>query len=187
MAHLIGLKSVFAAAFQTHNRRMDSKARLSQHWRRMSLASQFAAAGGVVLIIAALVVGAIVARRIEESVVRNTASATALYMESFVSPLSQQLADSDQLSVNAKRALNEIFNDTPLGERVVSYKIWKQGGRIVEASDPALVGQVFPVNPSLRAAWDGQVRAEFDDVEDAESAAERRLAVPLLELSLIHI
>lgn len=148
----------------------------------MSLASQFAAAGGIVLIIAALLVGAIVSRRIEESVVRNTASATALYMESFVSPISQQLADSDQLSVNAKRALNEIFTDTPLGERVVSYKIWKQGGRIVEASDPALIGQVFPVNASLRAAWDGQVRAEFDDVEDAESAAERRLDVPLLEV-----
>lgn len=61
-------------------------------WAGLSLARQFAIAGGVVMLAATLLVGWFVAGRIEEVVVRNTANATALYMESFVAPLTQDLA-----------------------------------------------------------------------------------------------
>ncbi|ETX27493.1 sensor histidine kinase [Roseivivax isoporae] len=148
----------------------------------MSLANRFALASGLVLVIASLAVGRYVNARIEDSVVRNTAIATALYMESFVSPLSQQLAEGDALSPNGRRALDEIFTNTPLGERVVSYKIWKPGGRVVEASDDALVGQVFEPGPGLRAAWAGTVSATFDELGDEEDAGESALGLPLLEI-----
>ncbi|MCA8881544.1 MAG: two-component sensor histidine kinase [Rhodobacteraceae bacterium] len=136
----------------------------------------------MVLVAASLLVGQVVASRIEDSVVRNTAIATALYMESFVSPISQQLAESDQLSANARRALEEVFTNTPLGERIVSYKVWKPGGHVVEASDKALVGQVFPPSDGLRGAWAGKVTAEFDRFGDDEDAAEEALGLPLLEI-----
>ncbi|MFD1808365.1 hypothetical protein ACFSHQ_10225 [Gemmobacter lanyuensis] len=114
-------------------------------WKSWSLATQFALAGGVVMLLAMLVVGQWVAARIEESVVRNWANATALYMESFISPLSQSLAEDGTLSPLAHQALDEVFNGTTLGERVVSYKIWKQDGLVVDASDHAVVGKYFPV------------------------------------------
>lgn len=155
---------------------------LHRRWRHWSLATRFGLAGGVVLVAAALMVGALVSARIRDSVVRNTAIATALYMESFISPISQQLADADHLSANARRALEEIFTNTPLGERVVSYKIWKEGGRVVEASDKALVGRAFEPTPELRRAWAGEVSAEFDDLGDEEDAAEGALGLPLLEI-----
>lgn len=148
----------------------------------MSLATQFGLAGGVVLVVAAIVVGAIVTRRIEDSVVRNSANATALYMESFLAPLSQQLAKSDHLSDTARRALEEVFTNTPLGERVVSYKIWKKGGRVVEASDPTLIDRVFEVSQPLKDAWQGQVSAEFEGLDGEESEKESALGVPLLEI-----
>jgi signal transduction histidine kinase len=148
----------------------------------MSLATRFALAGGVVLVAAAIAVGSFVTSRIEDSVVRNTAIATALYMESFVSPVSQQLETDDHLSLNARRALEEVFTNTPLGERIVSYKLWKQGGLIVEASDQALVDQVFEPNDALRRAWEGEVSATFQDLGDAEDATESRLDLPLLEI-----
>ena len=55
-------------------------------WRRkglegLSLARQFALAGGVVMLAATLLVGWFVSGRIEDVVVRNTANATALYMD----------------------------------------------------------------------------------------------------------
>ena len=74
-------------------------------WRNWSLSAQFALAGGIVMLCAMLVVGQWVAARIEETVVRNWANTTALYMESFISPLGQDLAAADELSPLAHRAL----------------------------------------------------------------------------------
>ncbi len=151
-------------------------------WNSWSLATQFAVAGGVVMLIAMLIVGRWVATRIEAGVVRNTANATAQYMESFISPLSQDLAKSDSLSPVARRALAEIFADTPLGERVVSFKLWKPGGLVVEASDKSLVGQRFEVDAAQQAAWDGTVSASFEQLSDVESSGENALGLPLLEI-----
>ena len=159
---------------------------LSMRWRDWSLATQFAVAGGVVMLIAMMLVGRWVSTRIEEAVVRNTANATAQYMESFISPLSQDLAKFDTLSPVARQALDEIFTNTPLGKRVVSFKIWKGNGLVVEASDKSIVGKTFEVDDDLKLAWSGQVAASFtapfSAAVDAESAAERALGVPLLEI-----
>lgn len=151
-------------------------------WQNLSLAAQFAWAGGIVMALAMLVVGQWVAARIEEAVVRNWANTTALYMESFISPLSQDLAASEELTPIARRALEEMFQSTTLGERVVSYKIWKQGGLIVDASDPSMMGKRFPVSEELQAAWQGRVSAELARAEDAENAQEAAMGVPLLEI-----
>ncbi|MCE6949698.1 histidine kinase [Cereibacter sphaeroides] len=155
---------------------------LARRWQHSSLAARFGLAGGVVLAVASLLVGLFVTSRIEDSVVRNTATATALYMESFISPISQQLAGSEQLSDNARRALEEIFTNTPLGQRVVSYKIWKPGGRVVEASDKTLIGRSFPASEGLRGAWAGKISAEFERLGDVEDRAEAAMGLPLLEI-----
>jgi signal transduction histidine kinase len=128
------------------------------------------------------VIGGWVSHRIEAGVVRNSAVATALYVESFITPLSQELGRSDSLSPEAAGALHDIFTNTPLGERVVSFKIWKQGGRVAHASNPRMIGRVFEPTASLRAAWSGQVMAEFDDLGDEEDAGERAIGLPLLEI-----
>ncbi len=151
-------------------------------WRKLSLATQFALAGGVVMAAAAIGAGLWVSGRIEEAVVRNTANATALYMESFIAPLAQELAYRDELTDETRAALAALFADTPLGERVISYKLWKEGGRVAEASDAALTGRVFAPSEALRAAWKGEVQAEFEGLSGAESASEQALDLPLLEI-----
>ena len=80
------------------------------------------------------------------------------------------------------RALDEVFAATGLGQRIVSFKIWKPGGLVAHASDPALIGQRFEPKPELEAAWSGKVTGSFDDLDDAENAAEAALGVPLLEV-----
>jgi signal transduction histidine kinase len=155
---------------------------LAGRWSRLSLATRFATAAGVVLVLAALAIGWAVTARIEGVVARNSANATALYMDSVISPISQQLASGDSLSPGAKRALEEIFTNTPLGERVVSFKFWSQDGRVIWAENKEMVGQSFPMTPELRRALGGEVVAAFDELDDDEDAPEAALGVPLLEI-----
>ena len=152
------------------------------YWRDLTLPGQFLLAGAFVMIAAMFFVGNWVAQRIEDAVVQNSASSAALYMESFISPLGQELEETDTLSAPARQALAEIFDGTTLGERIVSYKIWMSNGRIVHASDLALIGKIFAPSDELRQAWAGSVAASFEDLNDLENTAEASLGVSLLEV-----
>ncbi|MGJ5621249.1 sensor histidine kinase [Sulfitobacter sp. MF3-043] len=152
------------------------------HWRDLTLPGQFLLAGAIVMVGAMIFVGNWISQRIEDAVVQNSATSAALFMESFISPLSQELAETDTLSPPARQALEEIFDGTALGERVVSYKIWLDGGRIVHASDPALIGQEFEPTDALKQAWNGELASTFEDLNDLEDEAEAELGVPLLEV-----
>lgn len=151
-------------------------------WRRLSLASQFAVAGSLVLALATLGIGWWVTGRIGASVLRNTANASAIYMDSFISPLSQNLATEAELSPGAHRALAEIFTNTPLGARIVSFKIWNLSGKVLDARDPAIVGRSFPIADDLQDAFDGHISASFGPMVDPENVSESALGVPLLEI-----
>ncbi|TXH95568.1 MAG: sensor histidine kinase [Pseudorhodobacter sp.] len=136
----------------------------------------------MVMLAATLLVGWFVSGRIEEVVVRNTANATALYMESFVAPLTQDLARDENLSEASRDSIGALLEGTALGRRVVSFKIWREGGLLVDAANTALVGQTFPPTENLKLAWAGEVRADFEDTGDPEDANENALGVPLLEI-----
>lgn len=151
-------------------------------WAKLSLARQFALAGGVVMFVSAVAGGFFVSNRIEDAVVRNTANATALYMESFIAPLTQDLATRADMSAASKVKLGALLADTALGKRVVSFKIWRPGGLVVDASNLDVVGKVFPVTENLEKAWAGEVRADFNETGDEEDAAEHALGLPLLEI-----
>lgn len=139
------------------------------------------------MLIAMVAVGSWVSHRIEQAAVQNFAITAANYVESFISPVTQDLADGTELSDPAQQAMIEIFSSTALSDRIVSYKIWKKGGLIVHASDPSLAGQKFQPSDDLRAAWQGEVSASFEDLNDPEDASEASLGVPLLEVySPIH-
>ncbi|MFC3181121.1 sensor histidine kinase [Cypionkella sinensis] len=151
-------------------------------WSRLSLVQQFAWAGGVVMLLAAGVGGKVVSDRIEEVVVRNTANATALYMESFIAPLTQDLAQRADLSEDSRLQIGALLAETALGKRVVSFKIWREGGLVVDASNLETVGHSFPPTENLKKAWAGEVRADFNDTKDEEDEAEHALGIPLLEI-----
>jgi signal transduction histidine kinase len=158
------------------------RSRLHRFWQRLSLAQRFALTGGIVMLLGMAATGSWVASRIEDGVTRNTANATALYVESVIAPLSQELMRPEGLSSSAERALNEVLSNTPLGRRLVSFKLWRDGGRIVYATNPDLTGRTFAPTAELRAAWSGHVVANFDGLGDDEDAPERATGIPLLEI-----
>lgn len=151
-------------------------------WARLTLPGKFLFAGGIVMLVAMLFVGNWVSKRIEDAALQNSASTVALYMDSFISPLSQELKDGGELSDIARRSLSEIFMGTAVGDRVVSVKIWKKGGLIAYATDEALIGQRFAPSDDLKTAWSGGISAAFEELDNEESAQEAALGVPLLEV-----
>lgn len=156
--------------------------RAQSRLERTSLSQRFAATGGVVVTAAAILIGVWVAGIIERSVVASTASATALFMDSFIAPLTQELETADALSIGPIRAIEESLSGSALGKRVVSVKIWKPGGLVAYAEDAALIGRRFPSSEEVGEAFGGRVVSELDELDDEESKAERSSGLSLLEI-----
>ncbi|UCE32262.1 MAG: hypothetical protein JSW68_04915 [Burkholderiales bacterium] len=156
--------------------------RIRAWWDALSLGRQFLVAGSAVLMVGMVTIGFWVTGQIEEQVVRNSASSTALYMDSIVQPRVQELVHADQLSPAARADMDAVLNDTALGRRVISFKIWKEGGLIAYSSRHELIGRRFEPTANLKQAWKGEVSAEFDALEDEEDALEREAGLALLEM-----
>ncbi len=154
--------------------------RFASAWSGWSLSRRFALAGGFVMLFSMLAVGGWVTSRIETNVVQNAVSSTALFMDSFIAPLAQELEDTDTLSIGPIRALDELLSGTRLGERVVDIRIWKPGGLVAYASDFSLVGKKLPPSAKLEAAFKGHVTGGFADTHDGHQAPPS--AGPLLEI-----
>jgi signal transduction histidine kinase len=148
----------------------------------LTLAQRFALTGGAVMIVSMLVVGLWVTSAISGRVVENTAAATALFMDSYIAPLAQELETADTLSIGPTRALEELLAGSAFGQRVVSIKIWKPGGLVAYADDSSLIGQRFEPSQSLVQAFEGRLVAELNRLDDPESADEKRAGLPLLEV-----
>jgi signal transduction histidine kinase len=150
--------------------------------RGLSLAWQFLLAGALVLFLGMAIIGLWVTSRIEEAATRNAAVATALYVDSIIAPLTQDLASTDSLGEGAQLALRETLGNGVLGDRLVAFKIWKPDGTIIFSNEETLVGQHFEPKEGLKAAVAGQVHGEFDSLDDPENELERRADLPLLEI-----
>jgi signal transduction histidine kinase len=155
---------------------------LIQRLRTQPFVLQFLMAGAAVMLAAMLVIGTWITARIEQSVVDNTASAAALYLGSFVAPISQELAANETLSEPATRALRESFDTSGLAERIAAFRIWKPGSRVVYATDPAIIGKRFEPTEELKAGWSGRVSGKFADPATRPHVPGMPADVPLLHV-----
>ena len=149
---------------------------------RMSLARQFILAATFVLIAGMAIIALWVTSRIEASVTRNAAAATALYVDSIIAPLTQELANAQTLGEGARLALTETLGQGVLGDKLVSFKIWNPDGSIAFSSQPEMIGQKFAMTEHLRGALAGDVQASFNQLDRDENAPERAKGIPLLEI-----
>ena len=156
--------------------------RLKDGWAGLTLARQFLIAGSAVLVAGMLVIGIWVTRQIEEGVIRNSAAATALYVDSVIAPLFPNLGGSEVLSEGARRALDESLAQGELGRRLAFFKLWLDNGLVAYSSEPELIGKRFEPTDNLKEAWTGHVTAEFNELSADENKTERTSGLPLLEI-----
>jgi len=147
----------------------------------MSVARQFLVASLVILLVGMLVIGVWVSYQIENRVLNQTAAITALYVDSFVSPRIQELADNETLSAEVMQGLDLLIAGTPLGEEIVSFKIWSNDGRILYSADRDLIGAEFGVDEELEGAIGGEVVSSISELNKPEHAHERERWDRLIE------
>ena len=151
-------------------------------WRSLTLARQFLLAGTLVSVVAMLGVGALVANVIERSLIRHAGATTALYVDSVIAPLLPDMRTVDKLDDVVSRALDETLAAGMLGERLLSYRLWRRDGTVLYSDRPELIGKRFAPGPNLKAAFSGDVVAEYGLADDAESDFERATGEKLLEI-----
>jgi len=148
---------------------------------RLSFTWQFVVLSFVILIGGMVTIGIWASSAVEQAVVNRTAGVTALYVDSFVSPLVQGLSEQGDLSPAERADLDRLIIGTPLGEQVVSFKVWSPEGEIVYSPNPELIGRIFAVDGHLLEAFNGEVVSEISDLTEPENEYERSRWETLIE------
>lgn len=136
----------------------------------------------VIMVSGVVGIGIWVGQQIEDGVVHRTAATTALYVDSFISPLLQELGQAESISPKHAQMLNQLLHDTPLGQQIVVFKIWDKTGRILYSTNPATVGQVFSIEERLALSLEGEVTSRISTLEDEENELDREIRERLLEI-----
>lgn len=167
---------------QTNLKSLLSPVRLIAGWNSQSLARQFLLIGGLVAACAMVIVGAVVTSLIEDAVTRNSAASTALYVDSVIAPLLPDMQTNEMLDDTVTRALDETLGEGALGSRLMSFRLWRNDGTVLYSNDKNLMGKQFPLSDDLKTAFSGTMTAQFNQIGDVESVAERGSGKPLLEI-----
>lgn len=139
------------------------------------------AGGAAILLVGMLFVGSWVASEIERGVVSRAGLITGHYVDSFVSPRLQSLADGGQLRDGDRDDLDHLLSATTLGRQIVVIKIWARDGRVLYSNDRTLIGRRFPETPTLAAAFAGRAHSHITDLDDPEHKVERQRWSRLIE------
>lgn len=152
------------------------------HLRQLTLVAKFKLISLLILVAGMLIIAGWVGQQIESGVTERTAFLTALYVDSFISPILQPLATGQTLDAERISELDHLLSQTPLGQEIVSFKIWLPDGTVIYSTNPALTGQTFAIGESLSRALQGEVTAELTDLEEEEQSYERANYEQLIEI-----
>ena len=150
----------------------------------MPLARRYLLLSLVFVVIGGGVVAFALGQLIESSAINRTTSVTALYADSFLAPELQSLATSPDLSSSEIASLQRLLSDSPLAQKVVSFRIWSPDGRILYSPVPELIGRQFDMSGDRGEAAQGAVIGDISDLSDPENAYERERWNRLIEIYL---
>ncbi len=130
-------------------------------WNRLSLAWKFSLASLVVLVLTALGLGWWVATEIRQGVIHRVAANVALTVSSVLQPELRGFSSTEPLSRERSAAFEGVLRATPLGARIVSFKLWGVGQRVLYSTESLKPGRVFPNENELDQAWNGELYARY--------------------------
>jgi signal transduction histidine kinase len=133
-----------------------------------TLSTQFLAAGGFLMLIAMMVAGYLITELVSRGAIKNKAASTALFMQSLVGPVAQELADARTLSESAVARLNKLLSDDPFRRRFPYFEIWTPDSFIAYSTTQQIIGQQFKPPGGLSMALSGEVAADYADLSARE-------------------
>ena len=154
---------------------------LIEKFKNLNLSQRFMLAGLFTLFIGLLGIGFWVENQITTGVIHRAGATTALYVESFVAPNLQELGTSEEILPEHALALENLLQDTPLGQQIVAFKVWNTRGKLLYSNDPNATGKTYPMNDGLLRARLGEVVSEISKLEEEENQALKEEYGKLLE------
>jgi signal transduction histidine kinase len=152
------------------NRKPAMLGKIKTFFANLTLSQRFMLASLVTLLAGLLGIGAWVEQQIETGVIHRTGAATALYVDSFVSPYLQELGQSNELYPTHFEGLEKLLSDTPMGQRIVAFKVWDTRGKLLYTTDQSVVGKTYPMHEGLLSARLGVVVSSISSLDDEENA-----------------
>jgi len=126
-------------------------------------------AGLITLFLGLLGIGSWVESQIINGVIHRAGATTALYVESFVAPNLQELGVSNEILPEHALALENLLQDTPLGQQIVAFKVWDTRGKLLYSNETSSIGKSFPMNEGLLRARLGEIVSEMSNLEEEEN------------------
>ena len=103
--------------------------------RQATLAQRFMLASLIILIAGMAGIGVWIGNEIKSGVIHRTGATTALYVDSFVAPHLQELGTTGALSPESHKQLSKLLQDTPMGQQIVTFRVWDPRGKLIFSTD----------------------------------------------------
>lgn len=136
-----------------------------------SLPLQFAAIGGIIMLVASLTAGSYISSIVTRTAIDHTAAASALLVDSMLMPHVEMLGTTSELPRAAIAALDETVSGEVFEERFPHVDIWRPDGLVLYSRTPELIGMRFPAPTGLQEALEGNVAARYTDLSATEHIA----------------
>ncbi|MGP1678281.1 MAG: sensor histidine kinase [Burkholderiales bacterium] len=149
---------------------------------RLTFSRQFVVMSFAVLLTGMIIIGTWLGHQIETSSVNRAAAIATVYVESILATQIPARAGGGGIDSEVRAALDRVFVEGPLRRKVVRFKLWGRDGTILYSSDEAQLGDRFPVDELLAAAFAGTVQSRISDLGDSDNASERAHWSELLEV-----
>ncbi|QRM31579.1 sensor histidine kinase [Microvirga sp. VF16] len=120
------------------------------------------------MLVAMMAAGLFTAEIVSKATIENTASATALLLDSILEPLTQDLVTEKVLPAKQAAELDRLLGADQFRQRFPYLEIWREGGLVAYSTTPGLVGQRFPPPDGLVRALKGEVSAQYIDLNARE-------------------
>ena len=151
----------------------------------MSLARRFLLVSLALVVVGGAAMAWVLGQLIETSAINRTTSVTALYVESFVAPELQSLANTSSLTQPEIDSLQTLLSkSSPVGQKIVAFRIWSTNGTILYSPNPQLIGRTFAMDGDRGRAAQGAVTGDISNLTDPENLYERQQWSHLLEIYL---
>jgi signal transduction histidine kinase len=148
---------------------------------QQSLWCQFVVASFPIFLISTLLIGSWVSKKIENGVAHRLGGVTALYVESFIGIYLQSAARGGDLTAQDQAALQSILTGTPLGKKIVAFKVWNREGKILYSQNSSIIGKSFPIEHGLADAYAGNIHSEISEFSHTEHVTEQSGGDRLIE------
>ena len=142
-----------------------------QDFRSLSQPTQFALAGGFIMLSAMLLVGLVISGVAARTIIDSRATNSALFLDSILSPLVQELAQQETLSPMSIARLDSALKHSTLAERFSHVDIWRRDGLLAYSTSPDMIGGRFPPPEGTVRAFEGEVSSRYTDLTADEHIA----------------